>query len=314
MIRASRVAVKTGLVLTVLSLIACFVACGGVSNDLVGDGADGGSEADASTRDAGNRRDSESVQDATTPGDSGAATKTGIVAAISTYFTASMNLEASFDDPSRDGTPLPSLVLGGCKATLAGAIPTPSAWPESGDIVFTSSSDAGVLDQALAPGTDGQYTSQTATLDVTGNEPLHVASTGGKDVPAFETDLNFPLALLASDSLVNATTFDSSADLTVALQRGEKDLDFYFSLTGTNGTATTYADSIVCFLPSETGSVVVPQAILSYVPKGSYTFSAYSAQVEVVEVGGYSVSIDAVGPVANAAKTKAAGGVTVTLQ
>jgi hypothetical protein len=314
MIRPSRVVVKTGLVVTVLSLIAGFVACGGVSNDLVGDGADSGSDSDASTRDAGNRRDSGSVQDATTAGDGGAATKTGIVAAVSTYFSASLSLEASFDDPSRDGTPVPSLVVGGCKATLAGPIPTPSTWPESGDIVFTSSTDAGVLDQALTPGTDGQYTEQSATLILTGGEPLHVASTGGTDVPAFAVDLSFPLALLASDAFVNATTFDSSADLTVALQRGEKDLDFYFALTGMNGTTTTYADAIVCFLPSESGSVVVPQAILSYVPKGSYLFSAYSAQVEIVDVGGYAVTVNAVGPVANAAKTKAAGGVTITLQ
>jgi hypothetical protein len=313
MIRASLGVVKTGLAFTVLSLIACFVACGGVSNDLVGDGTDSGSADDASTRDAG-KRDSGSVRDASTPGDSGAATKTGIVAAISTYFSASIDLEASFDDPSRDGTPLHSLVLGGCKATLAGALPTPSTWPESGNIVFTSSTDAGVLDQALSPGTNGQYTSQSTTFVLTGGEPLHVASTGGTDVPAFEVDLNFPLALLATDSLVNATTFDSSADLTITFQRGAKDLDFYFALTGTNETATTSADAIVCFLPSESGSVVVPQAILSFVPKGSYTFSAYSAQVEIVEVGGYSVLVNAVGPVANASKTKAAGSVTVTLQ
>jgi hypothetical protein len=313
MIRASVVIVKNRVVFTVFSLIACFVACGGVSNDVVGDAADSGSDDDTSTRDAG-KRDSGSVQDASTLGDGGGVTtKTGIVAALSTYLNGSVDVQASFDDPSRDGPPASSFVLGGCTATLAHAIPSPATWPESGSIVFTSSTDAGALDQTLTPASNGQYTSADESIALGGGEPLHVASTGGADVPAFAADLHFPLAILASDSLVNATTFDSSADLTIAFQRGATDLDFYFALTGTNGTAATYADGIVCFLPSESGSVVVPQKILAYVPKGSYQFSAYSAQLAVIDVGGYAVSVAAVGPVLDASKTKAAGG-TVTLQ
>ncbi len=179
---------------------------------------------------------------------------------------------------------------GACK--VYGCDPSPStAGVEAGAITAQSAEVS--FAQTIVTNDQGFYQSYSLFEPVfLGGEAIAVSATGG-NVPAFTAELSYPALLLlttpASFDVNYPISVPSGQDFTLGWDRGATDVSFQLQ----GGTADL---SVVCSQPSESGSLVVPQAALAALPSGT-TFDLFTLGKHDLVAGDYDVTVVAAGAV-----------------
>ena len=161
----------------------------------------------------------------------------------------------------------------------------------------------------LKPASDGSYGAATASFDAhfLGQETISFKASGGS-VPAFESTLTMPLALLRSDPYVDNSDLQTrlyvprDRDLAFTWTRGTTGV--YFIVTGGAGRADGKPGTaaLYCAFASELGTGVVRSSLLQQL-EAETLLNTVTALTKSITAGDYTVTLATAFDVFDATKT-----------
>lgn len=136
----------------------------------------------------------------------------------------------------------------------------------------------------------GAYEGDTLlTGYIPGRAELHIWSSGGRDVDAFESDLSFPLSLILTAPIAGASgALEMSASSGVVLH-WERGIEDVFLLVEAQRLTETRRHHIRCWFPSLDGTGSIPAPLLAPFVGGQ--LDMYTVVKKQLEVGTYDVIV-----------------------
>lgn len=278
--------------------------------DLVGSGLDGGQDASADDVAAQDAPD----QGAAAPETAGGGPVQGAVLIFELDTgTASYdrgNAAASFGPLPEDSPP--SYTAAPCEVRWHGTEAPPGPSADAGVIQITGT--AIPVDLQRAP-ESGVYRSSlpdtNADIFAKGGGPIHVASTGGAEVPPFSGDLPAPAPVQITAPALGLTSFVSTSEPMTVTWTADAPGKVARTLVGVSAVGLDFkpisGDAVVCTVPGDATTVTVPKEAMAALP-GSFGTRLVVSVTRVVEAhvsaGGVPVTLAATASFGGVASAK----------
>lgn len=259
------------------------VACSDPSDtNRVASGGSGNAGAGANTSVAGEDAGGGAGAPLGSSGGSNSAEKTGQVLVYAAVFGTDRSFSAAFW-PQHRPTQCGSMTYGNCVLTkLCTDNADGITYASAGTITLTSTSPR--VNVSIVPDTSSVYKNSLLPASLAGGETLHVAASGDT-VPAFASDLTFPLLLIVDRPVADSTGLimaPSTDDLVLSYSRGSNDVRLLVIGNSATDAVSCYADSVT--------SMTVPSQVLAALGAGT-ELRTYTVGINHVADAGWDISL-----------------------